>query len=551
MEKGKYDLSRYADRLYLAAVKKTGDSVVAQDIAQETFLAALVQLSRGKKPENVWAWLLAILSNKYCDWLREKYNRPQISFEEYPFEIAGESAGDDENDDSEEKLEAIRRELGRLAGIHREVMIRYYMHNQTVQRIAKELQIPVGTVKSRLNLGRQYIRKEVADMEKFTKQSYEPDTLQIACAGGVGLHEEPFSLVPDSDKLAQSILITAYRKPLAETELVKALGVPAAFVESVVKKLVDGELMKRTNGGRAYTDFIIYTNTDRKETFEKQLSITEKYFPLFWEEMERGLIVLREKQWYRQQTEHARAKLALHFCIKTLMNAVVSVRDEVTGTMSYSEYPYRKDGGRWIAMGMQYPAGYRHKDDEEIWKYEVNGEAGYVERNFRDTKTVELRCYGTSFNDDFSYSTIYEHAQQYVKWFYELWRKIPPEESEMSDPVIQGAENLIKQGFLKKGNTLELDIPVLERAAYCEECELVSECEGKIAARVREVLLPVFERGGVRPPSHLKSVPKWQQYMYCSNSVPMMVIYKAKEKGMFLKDVDDPLPAALLICEKA
>lgn len=551
MEKEKYDLSRYADRLYLAAVRKTRDSGAAEDIAQETFLAALVQLSRGKRPENVWAWLLAILSNKYCDWLREKYNRPQISFEEYPFEIAGESVEEDESDDSEEKLEAIRRELGRLAEIHREVIIRYYMHNQAVQRIANELQIPVGTVKSRLNLGRQHIREKVTDMENYTKQSYEPDTLHIACAGGAGLHEEPFSLVPDSDMLAQSILIMAYRKPLAETELAKTLGVPAAFVEPVVEKLIAGELMKRTNGGRAYTDFIIYTDTDRKETFEKQLSITEKYFPLFWEEMNRSLTVLREKQWYQQQTEHARTKLELHFCVKTLKNAVVSVRDEVTGVMSYSEYPYRKDGGRWIAMGMQYPAGYRHKDDVEFWKYEVNGEAGYVERNFRDTKTVELRCYGTSLNDDFSYSTIYDHAQQYVKWFYELWQKIPAEESAISVPVIQEADNLIKQGFLKNGNTLELDIPVLDHAAYREECELVSEYEGEIAARVREILLPVFGHGGVRLPSHLKSVPKWQQYMFCGNSVPMMVIYKAREKGLFLKDVGYLLPAALLICEKA
>ena len=164
---------------------------------------------------------------------------------------------------------------------------------------------------------------------------------------------------------------------------------------------------------------------------------------------------------------------------------------------------------------------------------------------------MELRCYGTSLNDDVSYSTIYDHAQQYVKWFYELWQKIPAEESAISVPVIQEADNLIKQGFLKNGNTLELDIPVLDHAAYREECELVSEYEGEIAARVREILLPVFVHGGVRLPSHLKSVPKWQQYMFCGNSVPMMVIYKAREKGLFLKDVGYPLPAALLICEKA
>lgn len=63
----------------------------------------------------------------------------------------------------------------------------------------------------------------------------------------------------------------------------------------------------------------------------------------------------------RPQTEHDRAKLELHFCVKTLMKAYSSVRDEVTGTMPYSEYPYRKDGGRWIAMGMEYLSGYRER----------------------------------------------------------------------------------------------------------------------------------------------------------------------------------------------
>ncbi len=60
----KYDLSPYVDRLYSAAVKKARDFQAAQDIAQETFLAAASQLSRGKMPENLSTWLLTILSNK-------------------------------------------------------------------------------------------------------------------------------------------------------------------------------------------------------------------------------------------------------------------------------------------------------------------------------------------------------------------------------------------------------------------------------------------------------------------------------------------------------
>lgn len=539
----KYDLSPYVDRLYSAAVKKARDPQAAQDIAQETFLAAASQLSRGKKPENLWAWLLTILSNKYCDWLREKYNRTQISFEEYPLEIAQESG---EDDDSAEKLEAIRRELGYLAKIHREVMVRFYMHGRTVERIAEELRIPPGTVKSRLNMGRQHVRKGVTDMENYTKQSYEPETLHIACCGALGLNNEPLSLVPDTDKLAQNILILAYPRPLTETELAKALGVPAAFVESVVEKLAEGELMKRTEGGKVYTDFIIYTDRDRKATFNRQLAITEEHFRLFWEDMEKGLDALRQKSWYLDQTERARVKLELYFCVKTLMDAYISVRDEVAGAMPYSAYPYRKDGGRWIGMGMQYPAGHIWEDDAEFRKYSVNGEFGFTERGFRDAKNLEIRGYGTEFGD----FTDYSRAPHYVKWFYELWEEGTAEASAVSAHVLQDAGALIERGILRREGTLKLDIPVIAREAYREACSQSAEYAERIAARAREVLLPGFERGCIKLPAHLKSVPKWQQYAFCCSSVPMMVICRAKEKGLIMDGADYPVPAMMLIYEK-
>ena len=38
--------------------------------------------------------------------------------------------------------------------------------------------------------------------------------------------------------------------------------------------------------------------------------------------------------------------------------------------------------------------------------------------------------------------------------------------------------------------------------------------------------------------------------MLCGDSVPMAVILKAKEKGLFLEGVDYPVPAAVLLCEK-
>lgn len=384
--------------------------------------------------------------------------------------------------------------------------------------------------------------------ESYCRQSCEPDMLYIACAGEEGLHQEPFSLVPQLDRLSQSILIQAYQKPLTEEEIARALGVPSAFVEPVVKRLTEGELMYRAEGGRkVYTDFIIYTDEDRKATFDKQLAVAEAHFPLFWEELEKGLTALREKAYYKRQKEHARHKLELHFCVKTLMNAQSTVRDEVTGTMPYSQYPYHRDGGRWLAIGNQYSAGHGPQEDKEFQKYNVNGEAGCNEKNFRDADCIELREYATFLggNPDFG------KRLQYVKWFYELASGVPAEELSVDARVLQDTDLLTEAGFLTRTEEgPALDIPVLKREEYRDECLLVSEYAERMAGKVREILLSVFQSGYVRLPKHLKSVPKWQQYMYCGDSVPMAVIFQAMEKGVFLKDVDYPLPASLLIFDK-
>lgn len=539
----KYDLAEYVDRLYSAAVRKAGDSHVAEDIVQETFLAAIGALSKGKEPDNLWAWLLSIMSNKYCDWLREKYNKPQISFEDYPFDIPYENNLDE---DSTEKLESVRCELGYLAKTHREVMIRFYMHGDTIEKIANDLHIPIGTVKSRLNTGRKHIREGVTDMENYTKQSYEPDVLRMSCSGAVGLDGEPFSLVGYTDKLTQNVLILAYPKPVDETELAKSLGVPVAFIEPIIEKMIGGELMQRTNGGKVYTDFIIYTDSDRKATFKKQLDVADKHFHLFWDEIEKALSELREKVYYKRQTEHGKAKLELHFCIKLLLNAHIDIRDEVTGVMQFSEYPYRKNGGRWFAMGQQYLPDYNYLNDSEFCKFGIDGEAGTEIKNFRDAKYLKLRKYDTELG---KYPNCYFKAE-YVKWLYEILYGVSKEESAVSYHVLEAVESLVESGVLIKNDALGLDIPVLTRSEYHDECELASEHEQKLSRDIHDVLLPVLNTGYVKLPPHLNSVPKWQQYMYCCNSVPMAVIHKAIEKGFFLANVDYKVPASILVVEK-
>ena len=539
----KYNLAEYADRLNSVAVRKAGDSHVAEDIVQDTFLAAILALSNGKEPKNLWGWLLGIMSNKYCDWLREKYNKPHISFEDCSLDIPDESGLED---DSAEELEAIRRELGYLSKIHREVMIRFYMHGDTIEKIACDLRVPVGTVKSRLNTGRKHIRERVINMENYTKQSYEPDILRMSCSGTTGLDGEPFSLVGYNDRLTQNILILAYPKPVTETEIAKSIGVPTVFIEPIIDKMTNGELMQRTDGGAVYTNFIIYTDKSRKSTFRKQLETVKKHFDLFWKGTEKALKALRSKDYYIRQSEHAKRKLELHFCIKLLTNACICVRDEVTGIMAFSEYPNRKNGGHWFAMGLQYPADYSYQDDSIFWKYNVDGESGTEIKNFHGAKYIELRKYDTELGE---YPNCFFKAD-YVKWLYELLTNVPYENSAVRDNVFDTAENFIESGILIKEDTLKLDIPVLTKSEYRDECRLSDAYEKTLSCDIHDVLLPVFDDGFVKLPAHLKSVPRWQQYLFCGSSIPMAVIHKAIEKKLLFANIDYKLPAAILIIEE-
>ncbi|MBQ8510349.1 MAG: RNA polymerase sigma factor [Clostridia bacterium] len=539
-----HELTKYVDSLYYAALRLTGNADEAEEITQETFLAAWQSLSRGYTPDNFWPWLKRILSNKHCDWLREKYRHPTISYDCWMMDEAFREPCADEAEDTDEALEAIRREVGYLARTHREVFVRFYMHGETIEQIAAAMAIPSGTVKSRLNKGRQQVRKGVEDMENFTKQSYEPEILQIACSGGTGLHHEPFSLVGYDDALAQNILIAAYEKPLNEVEIGRALGVPVGFIEPVVSRLVDGELMARTDGGKVYSDFIQYTRENLYANFREQLRYADEHYAQIREDIASAMTALRGTDYYIRQDERSRAKLELHYGISLMLCVVFDVSDMVAGAMPYEEYPYRKHGGRWLAMGFRYPANYDSRTDAEYWKYSIDGESGERLNDVYGLKGITLCCYGTALGG-LPYNYL---GKEQIKWMFELHSG--RDSSTLEPGVLESADVLIEYGLLKKDSAVSLDIPVLTLEEYRAEKRLADKLGKPIFDKLNDTLAALIRRTCVKVPSHLTSVPKWQQYLHSRDSVAMAFLYRAMEDGLLLKNVDCKVPAALLVMEE-
>ena len=311
------ELEFHIEFLLSAALKKCGNAYDAEDLTQETLLAALAYHSNGNEIKDVRAWLLTILNRRYYDMLRKKYRQPTISMGE-DFDIFYST--DDENlraiEISEEACE-LRKAVAFLAKIYREVIVKHYMNGESIAQIASELNLPEGTVKSRLHLGRNQLKKGFDTMEKYQKQSYEPVTLKLNNSGNWGINGEPMSLI-NNDLTAQNILWIAYEKPLTIEEISQAIGIPSAYVEPIVEKLLNGELMKKNGTNRYYTDFIIYTLEDKEHYIPEQKNLVHEHFDLFWNAIDNGLSKIRTQDFYTRCNFDAKNSLEMYFAFNCL-----------------------------------------------------------------------------------------------------------------------------------------------------------------------------------------------------------------------------------------
>jgi RNA polymerase sigma-70 factor, ECF subfamily len=128
---------------YRAAYLVVHDAAAAEDIAQESFLAAIRALGRFDRQRPFGPWLHRIVVNRAIDWSRARALRREVS--ERPDE-ADRSPSSASSDD----LVSV---LGLLPPEQRGIVVMRYLFEYTPGEIAKMLELPRGTVNSRLRRG--------------------------------------------------------------------------------------------------------------------------------------------------------------------------------------------------------------------------------------------------------------------------------------------------------------------------------------------------------------------------------------------------------------
>ena len=133
-------------RAYRAARLVTGDDAAAEDIAQEAFLAAVRNLDRFDRRRPFGPWLHRIVVNRAIDWGRARALRRELDLDGIPEPPAADAP-------RAEQADEIAGALATLAPEQRAVIVLRYLLDYTPGEIAELLELPRGTVNSRLRRG--------------------------------------------------------------------------------------------------------------------------------------------------------------------------------------------------------------------------------------------------------------------------------------------------------------------------------------------------------------------------------------------------------------
>ena len=538
------EIIQYYDDLMRLAASKCSSQTDVEDLVGDTMLAAFAYLHRGGRIEYPKTWLANTLCHKYNDSLRKKYRTPiTVNFDE-----ALEIHGEEEEYFSSQDAAKIRKELNHLAYITREVLIRYYFGGQSVSDIATGLGIPEETVKSRLSAGRSQMKKGLETME--TRENYLPGKLSLSFGGAEGAGMEPMSLV-ESDLIAQNLLILAYEKPITVSDLSKAIGIPAAYIEPIVKKLINGELMAETDSGKVYADFLITKAQDGLKNFKPQLDFVHKHFDAIWNIIAQMSERISKMGFVGAMDARQKTELDRYAVLKALQD----FQHYGTGKIEAPRFPKRRDGGWWIAQATAFDAGYNTKEYDESSEYAIHGGHRTTE-NFVDSDTRRVRLY------EFD-TTLWDSPHRYGGVFELYFRYIIPLLWDIYNSGAVGADSDIPNKFIAYIPTLErfgllgnaqgklhVAIPVLKKEEYdevnaairCATDSLKETIGGEFSTFVSAMKTPI--------PKHLTSVPELFRYGDATNYFVMAVVREAYERGLHLKNVDYCCPPVVLVYDE-
>jgi RNA polymerase sigma-70 factor (ECF subfamily) len=168
---------QYAPQLYSAALRMTRNTADAEDLVQETFLKAYRSFGTFQEGSNLRAWLYRILTNTYINMYRARQRRPMETDladveDMYMYRRLGSIEAAMASRSAEDQLfdvftdDEVKQALEDLPENFRLPVLLADVEDFSYKEIAEMLDIPIGTVMSRLHRGRKAMQRALMDFAR-------------------------------------------------------------------------------------------------------------------------------------------------------------------------------------------------------------------------------------------------------------------------------------------------------------------------------------------------------------------------------------------------
>jgi RNA polymerase sigma-70 factor (ECF subfamily) len=173
-------IEAYQKKVFNLALRIIGNYDDAADLAQETFVRIFKAISNFKEQSSFSTWVYRITTNVCLDEIRKRKNKKVVSIDEdihmddgdMKRQVISEDPGPDEAAERAEVRRVVNNAINRLPEDQRVVITLRDLHGMSYEEIAKILDLPGGTVKSRINRARLALKNVLSSERELLFEEY-------------------------------------------------------------------------------------------------------------------------------------------------------------------------------------------------------------------------------------------------------------------------------------------------------------------------------------------------------------------------------------------
>jgi RNA polymerase sigma-70 factor, ECF subfamily len=170
-------IKKHERRAYQYAYRLTSNPEEASDVVAEAFVRVFSALHNFKGQSAFTTWFYRILTNCFLDIRKREKSRPAMSLEaalqtpdgELERQIEDPSLSPHDESERSERARSVEAAVEQLPEYQRAMIVMYHAEMMSYEEIAESLDLPIGTVKSRLNRARLSLREQLVKDEELFK----------------------------------------------------------------------------------------------------------------------------------------------------------------------------------------------------------------------------------------------------------------------------------------------------------------------------------------------------------------------------------------------